>query len=97
MERNGVLIDRSCSRRKAASCGERMMELEQQAYELAGQPFNLGSPKQLGEILFEQMKLPVVKKTPTGAPSTDEEVLQKLAADYPLPKSAARASRACRS
>ncbi len=63
-----------------------MLALEQQAYQLAGQPFNLGSPKQLGEILFERMKLPVVKKTATGQPSTDEDVLQQLAADYPLPK-----------
>jgi len=66
--------------------GERILTLEQQAYQAAGQPFNLGSPKQLGEILFEKMKLPVVKKTATGQPSTDEEVLQELAADYPLPK-----------
>ena len=63
-----------------------MLELERQAYALAGQPFNLASPKQLGEILFERMKLPVIKKTATGQPSTDEEVLQELAADYPLPK-----------
>ncbi len=62
------------------------MALEQQAHQLAGQPFNLGSPKQLGEILFQRMNLPVVKKTATGQPSTDEEVLQELAADYPLPK-----------
>jgi DNA polymerase-1 len=57
-----------------------------QAHELAGQPFNLGSPKQIGEILFGKLKLPVVKKTASGAPSTDEEVLEKLAEDYPLPK-----------
>jgi DNA polymerase-1 len=63
-----------------------MMELEARAHELAGQPFNLASPKQLGEILFDRMKLPVVKKTPSGAPSTDEEVLEKLALDHPLPK-----------
>jgi DNA polymerase-1 len=61
------------------------MALEQQAYEIAGQPFNLGSPKQIGEILFNRLGLPVKKKTATGAPSTDEEVLQELAADYPLP------------
>ena len=61
------------------------MGLEQQAYEIAGQPFNLGSPKQIGEILFNRLGLPVKKKTATGAPSTDEEVLQELAADYPLP------------
>jgi DNA polymerase-1 len=63
-----------------------MLALEGRAYAEAGQPFNLGSPKQLGEILFNQKKLPVVKKTPSGAPSTDEEVLEKLAADHPLPK-----------
>ena len=62
------------------------MALEQQAYQLAGQPFNLASPKQLGEILFDKMKLPTVRKTATGQPSTDEEVLTELAADYPLPK-----------
>ena len=62
------------------------MALEQQAFELAGQPFNLASPKQLGEILFEKMKLPTVRKTATGQPSTDEDVLTELAADYPLPK-----------
>jgi DNA polymerase-1 len=63
-----------------------MLEIERQAYELAGQPFNLNSPKQIGEIFFDKLKLPVVKKTPSGTPSTDEEVLQKLAEDYPLPK-----------
>jgi DNA polymerase-1 len=63
-----------------------VMALEQQAYQLAGQPFNLASPKQLGEILFERMKLPTLRKTATGQPSTDEEVLTELAADYPLPK-----------
>ena len=66
--------------------GERVLALENRAYELAGQPFNLGSPKQLGDILFGKMGLPVVKKTATGQPSTDEDVLQQLAADYPLPK-----------
>ena len=70
---------------QSAQLGQRMLELEQAAYDAAGQPFNLGSPKQIGEILFGQMKLPVVK-TASGAPSTDEEVLQKLAEDYPLPK-----------
>jgi DNA polymerase-1 len=63
-----------------------MLEIEQQAHALAGQPFNLNSPKQIGEIFFEKLQLPVVKKTPGGTPSTDEEVLQKLAEDYPLPK-----------
>jgi DNA polymerase-1 len=63
-----------------------MIELEQKACAEAGQPFNLNSPKQIGEIFFERLKLPVVKKTPSGAPSTDEDVLEKLALDYPLPK-----------
>ena len=73
-------------RRAEPQLGERIVALEQQAFQLAGGPFNLGSPKQLGDILFERMKLPVVKKTATGQPSTDEDVLQELAADYPLPK-----------
>ena len=86
MERNGVLLDAALLATQSRELGERVMALEQEAYALAGQPFNLGSPKQLGEILFEKMKLPVVRKTATGQPSTDEEVLQELAADYPLPK-----------
>ncbi|MEO5765034.1 MAG: DNA polymerase I [Casimicrobiaceae bacterium] len=86
MERNGVLIDAALLARQGRELGERVMSLEQQAHQVAGQPFNLGSPKQICEILFERMKLPVLKKTATGAPSTDEEVLQELAADYPLPK-----------
>jgi len=86
MERNGMLIDAALLAKQSRELGERVMSLEQQAHQAAGQPFNLGSPKQLGDILFERMKLPVVKKTATGAPSTDEEVLQELAADYPLPK-----------
>ncbi|MEO6917906.1 MAG: DNA polymerase I [Collimonas sp.] len=86
IERNGVLIDASLLGTQSNELGKRMLEIEQQAYDLAGQPFNLSSPKQLGEILFEKLKLPVVKKTPSGSPSTDEEVLQKLAEDYPLPK-----------
>jgi len=86
VERNGVLIDAERLAAQSAELGQRMLALEQAAYEAAGQPFNLGSPKQIGEILFGQMKLPVVKKTASGAPSTDEEVLQKLAEDYPLPK-----------
>ncbi|MDB5804606.1 MAG: polymerase [Betaproteobacteria bacterium] len=86
MERNGVLIDAALLEKQGGELGVKMLELEQKAYELAGQPFNLGSPKQIGEIFFERMKLPVIKKTPSGAPSTDEEVLQKLAEDYPLPK-----------
>ncbi|CAG9169287.1 DNA polymerase I [Cupriavidus pampae] len=86
IERNGVLIDAERLGAQSAELGQRLMEIEQAAYATAGQPFNLGSPKQIGEILFNQMKLPVVKKTASGAPSTDEEVLQKLAEDYPLPK-----------
>ncbi|MGN6389681.1 MAG: DNA polymerase I, partial [Burkholderiaceae bacterium] len=86
MERNGVLIDTVRLAAQSNELGRKMLEIEQQAYETAGQPFNLNSPKQLAELLFETMKLPVVKKTPSGTPSTDEEVLQKLAEDYPLPK-----------
>ena len=86
MERNGILVDSALLARQSRELGERVVALEQQAHQLAGQPFNLGSPKQLGEILFQKMSLPVVKKTATGQPSTDEEVLQELAADYPLPK-----------
>ncbi|BDT57626.1 DNA polymerase I [Massilia varians] len=86
IERNGVLIDSELLGVQSGELGARMLELEQQAYELAGGPFNLGSPKQIGEIFFVKLGLPVIKKTATGAPSTDEEVLQKLAEDYPLPK-----------
>lgn len=86
IERNGVLIDPALLAIQSSELGKRMLEIEQSAYELAGQPFNLNSPKQIGEIFFEKLQLPVVKKTPSGAPSTDEEVLQKLAEDYPLPK-----------
>ncbi|MEO6353900.1 MAG: DNA polymerase I [Burkholderiaceae bacterium] len=86
IERNGVLIDAELLGKQSNELGRRMLELEQKAYEMAGQPFNLNSPKQLGEIFFDKLKLPVIKKTPSGAPSTDEEVLQKLAEDYPLPK-----------
>ncbi len=86
MERTGVLIDSALLARQSRELGERVVALEQQAFQIAGQPFNLASPKQLGEILFTRMGLPTVKKTATGQPSTDEEVLQELAADYPLPK-----------
>ncbi len=86
IERNGVMIDAGLLAAQSAELGARVAELELKAHELAEQPFNLGSPKQIGEIFFEKLKLPVVKKTPSGAPSTDEEVLQKLAEDYPLPK-----------
>ena len=86
VERNGVLIDVDLLAAQSAELGTRLLALAQQAHALAGQPFNLNSPKQLGEILFDKLGLPVVKKTPGGTPSTDEEVLQKLAEDYPLPK-----------
>jgi len=86
MERNGVLIDTKKLRVQSNEIATRLVELEKEAYELAGGEFNLGSPKQIGQIFFEKLQLPVVKKTPSGAPSTDEEVLQKLAEDYPLPK-----------
>ncbi|RPH40994.1 MAG: DNA polymerase I [Burkholderiales bacterium] len=86
MERHGVLVDAAALERQSDELGARMVELERRAHEAAGQPFNLGSPKQLGEILFDKLKLPVVKKTMSGAPSTDEDVLAKLAEDYPLPK-----------
>ncbi len=82
----GVKIDSEELGRQSHVLGQEMLSLEQRAYALAGQPFNLNSPKQLGEILFVQMKLPVVRKTAGGAPSTDEEVLSKLAEDYPLPQ-----------
>jgi DNA polymerase-1 len=85
IERHGVLIDAAVLARQSQELAERMVALEQQAYAIAGQPFNLGSPKQIGEILFTKLGLPVKKKTASGAPSTDEEVLQELAADYPLP------------
>ena len=86
MERTGVLIDAALLEAQSRELGQKMMELEYKAYREAGQPFNLNSPKQIGEIFFERLQLPVLKKTPSGAPSTDEEVLERLAADYPLPK-----------
>ncbi|MDN3988608.1 DNA polymerase I [Zwartia vadi] len=86
IERTGVGIDSAELGRQSHVLGQELLELEKRAYELAGQPFNLNSPKQLGEILFGKMQLPVVRKTAGGAPSTDEEVLTKLAEDYPLPK-----------
>ncbi|MEE4191125.1 MAG: DNA polymerase I [Halieaceae bacterium] len=86
IERNGALLDREQLDRQSGELGKRMGELEQEAFDLAGGEFNLGSPKQLGEILFEKLELPVLRKTPKGAPSTAEEVLQELALDYPLPK-----------
>ncbi|KAF1020791.1 MAG: DNA polymerase I [Paracidovorax wautersii] len=85
IERNGVLIDADVLAAQSHALGTRILQLEQEAYDLAGQPFNLGSPKQIGEIFFERLGLPIIKKTAKGAPSTDEEVLEKLAEDYPLP------------
>jgi DNA polymerase I len=85
MERHGVLISAEALARQSHELGQRIVQLEQEAYAIAGQPFNLSSPKQLGEIFFDKLGLPVIKKTATGARSTDEEVLEKLAEDYPLP------------
>ncbi len=86
IERNGVLLDYKLLQNQSHELGGKLQALEQQAYVIAGQPFNLNSPKQIQEILFNQLKLPIIKKTPTGVPSTDEDVLQQLALDYPLPK-----------
>ncbi len=86
IERNGVLIDQGMLSRQSNEIGMKLMDLEKQAFDLAGQPFNLGSPKQLQEILFGKLGIKPTKKTPSGAPSTDEDVLQELALDYPLPK-----------
>ncbi len=85
IERNGVLIDAPTLAKQSHELGQRILQLETEAYEIAGQPFNLSSPKQLGEIFFDKLGMPVVKKTATGARSTDEEVLEKLAEDFPLP------------
>ncbi|MBU3583379.1 DNA polymerase I [Polynucleobacter sp. 15G-AUS-farblos] len=85
MERNGIRIDSALLAKQGQQVGKRLLELEGEIHQLAGQPFNIQSPKQIAEILFGQLELPVIKKTPSGAPSTDEEVLQKLAEDYPLP------------
>ncbi len=86
IERNGVLIDAPLLATQSHELGQRILELENEAYAIAGQPFNLASPKQLGEIFFDKLGMPVIKKTATGARSTNEEVLEKLAEDYPLPK-----------
>lgn len=86
MEQHGVLIDCDMLDQQSQSIGVRLSELEIEAHNLAGKSFNLSSPKQLQVILFDELKIPVIKKTPKGAPSTAEEVLQELALDYPLPK-----------
>ena len=86
IERKGALLDIDLLAEQSQDLETRISELEKEAHEIAGQVFNLGSPKQLGEILFEKLELPVVKKTPKGAPSTAEDVLVELALDYPLPK-----------
>jgi DNA polymerase-1 len=86
IERQGALLSRELLQRQSAELGARLLELQGMVHELAGQEFNLGSPKQLGQILFEKLELPIIKKTPKGAPSTAEDVLAELALDYPLPK-----------
>jgi len=86
MESNGVLLDINMLEIQSRELGEKMLSLEEKAFVISGQPFNLNSPKQIREILFTRLKLPIVKKTPSGAPSTNEDVLQQLALDYPLPK-----------
>src|SRR5688572_32984269 len=86
MERNGVLLDRAKLEAQSHELGKEILALEQRAYQAAGQPFNLGSPKQIQEILFDRLKLPVKKKTPSGQPSTDEDSLAELALDHPLPR-----------
>jgi len=84
MERAGVLLDIALLERHSQELGHRLLEIEQQAKDVAGQPFNLNSPKQIQEVLFQKNALPVLKKTPGGQPSTDEDVLEQLALDYPL-------------
>ena len=86
MERHGVLLDTRLLEAQSRELGARMLDIERQAQEQAGQPFNLSSPKQIQELLFDKHKLPVLKKTPGGQPSTDEDVLQELALNYPLPR-----------
>ncbi|VAW81788.1 DNA polymerase I [hydrothermal vent metagenome] len=86
IERNGVLLDDKMLQAQSIELETKIESLQQQAYEIAGETFNLGSPKQLQNILFEKNNLPIIKKTPKGQPSTAEDVLQELALDYPLPK-----------
>ena len=94
MERSGVLIDAALLEAQSRELGQKMMELETQGLREAGQPFNLNSPKQIGEIFFERLQLPVLKKTPSGAPSTDEEVLERARARLPAAQDPARIPRA---
>jgi len=86
MERHGVLLDTRLLESQSHELGNRLREIELNACTVAGQPFNLNSPKQIQALLFERQKVPVIKRTPSGAPSTDEDVLQQLALDYPLPR-----------
>ena len=86
MERHGVKIDTEMLRTQSRELERRVLDLERQAHELGGQAFNLGSPKQIQEVLYGKLKLPVLRRTPTGQPSTAEEVLEELALDYPLPR-----------
>ncbi len=86
IERTGVLVDAQMLAQQSGEIAARLVEIERDAYHHAGQPFNLGSPKQIQDILFNKLKLPVLEKTPTGQPSTAESVLEQLAADYPLPR-----------
>ncbi|WP_286240564.1 DNA polymerase I [Neptuniibacter halophilus] len=86
IERNGALVDATLLGEQSVELAQRMDQLEREAFDVAGKEFNLGSPKQLQQILFEELNIPVIKKTPKGAPSTAEEVLQELALEYPLPK-----------
>jgi len=86
IERQGALVDANILGQQSLELGQRMQQIQREAYDIAGEEFNLSSPKQLGAILFEKLELPILKKTPKGAPSTAEEVLQELALDYPLPK-----------
>ena len=86
IERHGALLDGGLLFEQSRELAIRLAELEREAWDLAGETFNLASPKQLGHILFEKLGLPALKKTAKGAPSTKEEVLQELALDYPLPK-----------
>ncbi|MGS2718405.1 DNA polymerase I [Eionea flava] len=86
IERNGAYVDANLLGQQSIELDQRLKELEKQAFDSAGEAFNLSSPKQLAAILFEKLELPIIKKTPKGAPSTAEEVLQELSLDYPLPK-----------